>query len=166
MKSEISFRGNSKGKNSPSLISENREDNTVHIKYSIVDNQETRKKLSPSSFRFRLIVVVSVMLLMSIIVMTRDHIPQDESYHHFADDRLILSWIPNSFDVLSNIPFLLVSLLCFDERLKNNFHLFLFSQVGLHGIFVTLYSPKEVIENQFERINFLVFFFSIGKNDF
>lgn len=37
-------------------------------------------------------------------------IPQDPAYHHFADQRMILG-IPNFWNVVSNLPFLLVGLL-------------------------------------------------------
>jgi hypothetical protein len=49
--------------------------------------------------------------LVAIIIMfvTSDPIPQAQAYHNFADQRCLVCCVPNSFDVLSNIPFALVS---------------------------------------------------------
>lgn len=50
------------------------------------------------------------MVLMAIIgVLLLDRIPQDLAYHAFADQRAFAG-IPNLFDVLSNLPFLVVGL--------------------------------------------------------
>lgn len=43
-------------------------------------------------------------------MMSLDPIPQDPDYHAFADDRTFLG-IPNCFDVLSNLPFLVVGIM-------------------------------------------------------
>ena len=45
-----------------------------------------------------------------------DPIPQDLAYHNFADTRALFG-LPNAYDVLSNIPFLLVGVYAAsDER--------------------------------------------------
>lgn len=49
-------------------------------------------------------------ILVAVIVGRMAPIPQDVNYHNFADTREFLS-ISNAFNVLSNLPFLLVGLL-------------------------------------------------------
>ncbi len=38
-------------------------------------------------------------------------IPQDKTYHNFADSRCLCCNVPNTFDVLSNVPFVLLGML-------------------------------------------------------
>ena len=56
----------------------------------------------------------TILLLISIIgivsVFLIGPIPQDQSYHQFSDDRYLLS-IPNFWNVISNVPFLIVGFL-------------------------------------------------------
>lgn len=54
-----------------------------------------------------LIVLISISASLSILLL--DPIPQDVSYHQFHDTRLISS-IPNFWNVVSNLPFLLVGI--------------------------------------------------------
>ncbi|MEH6575694.1 MAG: ceramidase domain-containing protein [Amphritea sp.] len=56
-------------------------------------------------------VLIGLTVLLAIIaVLLADRIPQDESYHLFADSRRI--WlIPNFWNVISNIPLLVVGIL-------------------------------------------------------
>lgn len=49
-------------------------------------------------------------LALSTILLVVGPIPQDIQYHQFVDDRLILG-VPNFFDVLSNLPFILVGVM-------------------------------------------------------
>jgi hypothetical protein len=49
--------------------------------------------------------MLSAILVIAVFLV--DPIPQDPAYHSFADARSIL-WIPNFWNVVSNLPFLLV----------------------------------------------------------
>lgn len=40
-------------------------------------------------------------------------IPQDLSFHNFADQRKISKFVPNTYDVLSNLPFIIIGLMGF-----------------------------------------------------
>jgi len=51
-------------------------------------------------------VLAAFVLIVVSIVFTHGPIPQDPSYHHFADQRTIVG-IPNGLNVLSNIGFLI-----------------------------------------------------------
>lgn len=55
------------------------------------------------------IILGLVLLLLLVIALLQEPFPQPQSYHLFADSR---SWlgIPNTLDVLSNIPFAIVGL--------------------------------------------------------
>jgi hypothetical protein len=59
-------------------------------------------------WRFVLLSLIASGSLLAIILMPG--VPQDLSYHNFADQRTFWS-IPNAFNVVSNIPFLIVGLL-------------------------------------------------------
>jgi hypothetical protein len=62
------------------------------------------------SSKIRIGIFVGFTLIIIIILIFLPRIPQDLHYHNFADQRTILG-IPNFFDVLSNLPFLLAGLL-------------------------------------------------------
>lgn len=55
----------------------------------------------------RLLIVIVV--LITIAIFSLEPIPQDPDYHLFADQHLLLG-VPNFWNVVSNIPFLLVGL--------------------------------------------------------
>jgi hypothetical protein len=57
--------------------------------------------------RLRLGILFSVCLVAVLALLFVPRIPLGRSYHNFADTRTLFS-IPNAFDVLSNIPFILV----------------------------------------------------------
>jgi hypothetical protein len=57
------------------------------------------------AWRGQLLLAVAIAAI--VIAMLVPRIPQDESYHHFADVRTIAG-IPNFWNVISNFPFLLV----------------------------------------------------------
>jgi len=62
---------------------------------------------SPGDWRGWL--VLSVALVAAVVTLLVPRIPQDESYHAFADGRTIAG-IPNFWNVISNLPFLLVGI--------------------------------------------------------
>ncbi len=64
------------------------------------------------SFRdeWRLWIILSVAAIGVIGSLFVPRIPQDPSYHQFADDRTLLG-IPNFWNVVTNIPFVLVGIL-------------------------------------------------------
>jgi hypothetical protein len=55
-------------------------------------------------------ILLIAVLAAIVAVYARPAVPQDLAYHHFADQRS-LSGIPNSLNVLSNIPFAIAGLL-------------------------------------------------------
>jgi len=71
----------------------------------IVSSLPTGKK---EKFGLWLILVLAVLVVAGLIIA--GPIPQDTSYHNFADVRTIWG-IPNFWNVMSNIPFLLVGAL-------------------------------------------------------
>lgn len=52
---------------------------------------------------------MAIAAAMTLVLAMQPPIPQDPAYHHFADTRTLLG-IPNFWNVVSNIPFLLVGL--------------------------------------------------------
>lgn len=58
----------------------------------------------------RIFILATVTLATAVAVLFVPAIPQNAAYHQFADQRTFWG-IPNSFDVVSNIPFLLIGLL-------------------------------------------------------
>jgi len=53
------------------------------------------------------------------LLLKLDPIPQDVTYHNFVDNRRIFG-VPNFFDVISNLPFLLIGAVGFLYCLKSN----------------------------------------------
>ena len=86
---------------------EQREKNEVFVQYS-VDFKQQRRKLTRLNFRVRVAFLIVLVLVGCFAVLFMPEIPQDPSYHNFADTRYLLHDIPNTMDVLSNVPFLLV----------------------------------------------------------
>jgi hypothetical protein len=58
----------------------------------------------------RLIILAAVTLATAVAVLCSPAIPQNAAYHQFADQRTFRG-VPNTFDVFSNIPFVLIGLL-------------------------------------------------------
>jgi hypothetical protein len=65
-----------------------------------------RSERDPKMTGKNIILAVTVLIVISI-VFARGPIPQDPSYHLFADQRTIIG-IPNGMNVLSNIVFILI----------------------------------------------------------
>jgi hypothetical protein len=61
-------------------------------------------------YRVRIGIVLAIAIMVAIIAVFVPPIPQDPSYHNFADSRALLG-IPNFGDVMSNVPFFLVGAL-------------------------------------------------------
>jgi hypothetical protein len=57
---------------------------------------------------YKLLVLISLALILLLITYLAPSIPQDLSYHHFADSRNVLG-MPNFLNVISNLPFLLIA---------------------------------------------------------
>lgn len=62
---------------------------------------------SKNSQTWKFILLAAITVVSFCLMMTRDKISQDLFYHSFADGRTFLG-IRNFFDVMSNIPFLIV----------------------------------------------------------
>jgi hypothetical protein len=59
------------------------------------------------SYRGRLLALVAISLVAAIGVLLMGPIPQDPAYHHFVDTRR-MEGLPNFWNVVSNLPFVLV----------------------------------------------------------
>ncbi len=59
------------------------------------------------SFRFKVLTLLLLALAVIIAVSLLPRIPQPEAYHRFADQRTWFT-VPNFFNVVSNLPFLLI----------------------------------------------------------
>ena len=68
----------------------------------------------PSQTKIWIIILLSCASL--IIAFLVSPVPQDPAYHQFADQRTIIG-IPNFWNVISNVPFLLIGLLGLNELL-------------------------------------------------
>ena len=60
-----------------------------------------------TSVRWAIVLSVTVATILLLFFLPR--IPQDQAYHHFADDRTLLG-IANFWNVVSNIPFVLIGI--------------------------------------------------------
>ena len=69
--------------------------------------EEPRHGLKPAAFEARVLGFLGLGIVALGIVFCLPPIPQDLSYHTFADDRTMLG-IPNFQNVASNLPFLVV----------------------------------------------------------
>ncbi|MGZ8164444.1 MAG: ceramidase domain-containing protein [Methylobacter sp.] len=58
----------------------------------------------------RLKIILAIVAVAIVAAMTIKPIPQDPAYHNFADQRVILN-IANFYNVLSNIPFIIVGVM-------------------------------------------------------
>ena len=66
-------------------------------------------RIREASRSSRLWLVAGVTVTVILVIAFQAPIPQPQSYHDFADQRVFFG-APNCFDVLSNLPFLLVGL--------------------------------------------------------
>lgn len=64
---------------------------------------------SSTAINWRHALLLLIVIGSLALVLTMQPIPQNPGYHDFADQRTLLS-IPNFFDVISNIPFLLAGI--------------------------------------------------------
>lgn len=71
-------------------------------------------ELTPRAFRMRLAVFLGLAVLAAAWLWSRPAMPQHSDYHHFADQRTLFG-VPHFWNVVSNIPFLVVGALglCF-----------------------------------------------------
>ncbi|KAJ7527303.1 hypothetical protein O6H91_16G047800 [Diphasiastrum complanatum] len=58
----------------------------------------------------RALIWAAALLLFFLLMLITPRIPQDESYHDFADQRQFFG-IPNALDVISNFPFLVIGII-------------------------------------------------------
>lgn len=66
--------------------------------------------LTPRAFRMRVLLLMSLGIAAIGVTLSLPPIPQDPTYHHFADQRNMLG-IPHFLNVVSNAPFILVAAL-------------------------------------------------------
>lgn len=89
--------------------------------------------------RTRVILLIAVVVGLTIATALAPRIAQDPAYHRFADQRTIFG-IPNFFDVISNLPFLIV---------------------GAWGILVSLQSSQRMFARSSERWPYVVLFVGV-----
>jgi hypothetical protein len=58
---------------------------------------------------YRLKIITTIAAVSFIAVFSMDPIAQDQSYHNFADQRSIIN-IPNFYNMLSNLPFIIIGI--------------------------------------------------------
>jgi hypothetical protein len=61
----------------------------------------------PAEYRLKIIVAIAVIIIIAVFSM--DPIAQDPGYHNFADQRSMIN-IPNAYNVLSNLPFIIIGI--------------------------------------------------------
>ncbi|MFB3905843.1 MAG: alkaline phytoceramidase [Acidobacteriota bacterium] len=64
-------------------------------------------KLGPVRLGWRFLLLLGITLVSLALTFAIPAIPQDRGYHHFADRR-VFAGVPNSLNVLSNLPFAVV----------------------------------------------------------
>jgi hypothetical protein len=64
-------------------------------------------KLTPQQWNRRVLVLAAVAAVSLLTLPFLPPIPQDQAYHGFADQRTVLG-IPNFWNVVSNLPFLVI----------------------------------------------------------
>lgn len=75
------------------------------------------------------VIGLFVILAILVVAIFVDPIPQDPAYHLFVDKNTVFAGIPNTWNVLSNIPFLIVG----------GFGLITLSKINARQPFMTLY---------------------------
>ncbi len=96
--------------------------------------------MRPASIRgIKLAVIVLVTLLLLIVTLLQPPFAQPQSYHLFADQRMVMG-VPNLLNVLSNLPFAVVGIfglyLCYRYRMLPYTPLFV---VVFIGVFLTAF---------------------------
>ena len=94
-------------------------------------------------YRGRLLLIGGLGVAAIVVLFCLPPLPQPLSYHHFADDRTLLA-VPNFFNVVSNVPFLLV---------------------GVWGLWCVLHRQTETgspFVDPVERRPFVLFFLGVG----
>src|SRR5262245_15202615 len=71
---------------------------------------DSRTGLTPAAFEARVLGFLGLGIVALGLVFCLSPIPQDLSYHTFADDRTMLG-VPNFLNVASNLPFIVVGVL-------------------------------------------------------
>ncbi len=83
---------------------------TVKIGQSGNDGLGLLDRARALSYRVRIGIILAIVIVVAIVAVLTVPIPQDPSYHDFADRRALLG-IPNFGDVMSNVPLFLVGAL-------------------------------------------------------
>ncbi len=85
------------------------------------------------------VMILSICIVLAILFVWVPSIPQNPSYHLFADQRTLLG-IPHFWNVISNLPFVLVGLLSLKSLFKHQFNInsMLFTTYGVFFTVVVL----------------------------
>jgi hypothetical protein len=98
--------------------------------------------LTPRQFRWRVLVLIGLGLVMIVWLFSGPPLPQALAYHDFADQRTLLG-IPHCLNVISNVPFVLVGVLglwqlrrlgCFLDAHERWPYRFFFIGIALTGL--------------------------------
>src|SRR6266852_3299122 len=86
--------------------------------------------------RIRILMLAALTLAAIVAMALVPRIPQDQSYHNFADQRAMLG-VPNCLNVVSNIPFVVVGIsgLFFLKRPTSREHLLIKSERLAYTVF-------------------------------
>lgn len=75
--------------------------------------------LRKQSFSVKVSILFGITLLAVLGIAAVPAIAQEQSYHHFADQRTVLG-IPNFWNMVSNIPFLIVGMMGINGVIRKN----------------------------------------------
>ena len=75
--------------------------------------------LRKQSFSVTVSILFGITLLALLGIATLPAIAQEQDYHHFADQQTVLG-IPNFWNVVSNIPFLIVGAMGINGVIRKN----------------------------------------------
>ena len=76
---------------------------------------QTLRELSQNK---RLLIVMIPIIISIIFTYLLPAMEEPESSHEFADQRRIITWLPHSLHIISNIPFLIVGMMGISELKK------------------------------------------------
>jgi hypothetical protein len=105
-----------------------------------------KKPMLSNNFKIQRLILILFTLLCAVLIFSRAPIPQEQSYHNFADQRNFFA-IDNFLNVITNLPFVVIGVLGlllflrhkenYKDRSLANYSLLLASWelvLDLHGI--------------------------------
>ena len=115
------------------------------VTYPLASGVSLQRRRGHMRKQIRLLILAAVVVAVTASVFLGPPIPQDPTYHNFADHRAVLG-VPNFLDVISNVPFLCV---------------------GIWGLLVVIKcKPGSAFLNSSERWPYVVFFLGVALTFF